>query len=239
MAGPLGKKVNIPTSFSPDILFPIEREQQRHRFGLDVMSGEDIWNLHEIHWLDHENKAHKNETALIINAESKFTVESKSMKLFINSFIHERFQDFDEVRQTIIQHIEPITLNGFLGFTDICECPPCSGSTNIRVESDYNLKPEENLYDGLVTYRFLGFRSLCPVTGQPDLADIVLTADIDQDQKSNIAAYLGSFFNKECFHESCIELIHKELNSSGIKVKQTEGFFERRGGIAIVPVRNS
>ena len=88
MAGPLGKKVNTPTSFSPDILFPIEREQQRHRFGLDIMSGEDIWNLHEIHWLDHENKAHKNETALIINAESKFTVESKSMKLFINSFIH-------------------------------------------------------------------------------------------------------------------------------------------------------
>ena len=57
MTGPLGKKVNTPTSFSPDILFPIEREQQRHRFGLDVMSGEDIWNLHEIHWLDHENKA--------------------------------------------------------------------------------------------------------------------------------------------------------------------------------------
>ena len=84
MAGPLGKKVAVPDSFSPEILFPISRDNQRKDKDLIFEKGVDIWNLHEIFWLNQESVSNHNELSIQIPADSKFTVESKSLKLFVN-----------------------------------------------------------------------------------------------------------------------------------------------------------
>ena len=82
MAGPLGKKVNAPSSFAPEILFSISREQQRVGKRLLDQDGVDIWNIHELFWIDKKDCAHHEEISIHIPAQSPNTVESKSLKLF-------------------------------------------------------------------------------------------------------------------------------------------------------------
>ena len=88
-------------------------------------------------------------------------------------------------------------------------------------------------------YVFKAFRSLCPVTNQPDIADIYLVADLNSQNKKDISDYLGSFFEKNGFHERCVEEIFLELTRKKYLIKRIEGYFERRGGIAIIPRRYS
>ena len=64
MAGPLGKKVAVPDSFSPEILFPISRDNQRKDKDLIFEKGMDIWNLHEIFWLNHDSVSNHNELSI-------------------------------------------------------------------------------------------------------------------------------------------------------------------------------
>ena len=235
MVGPLGKKTSTPTSFAPDILFPIKRTTQRKSHNLETTKGKDIWNIHEVFWLDQDNSAHQNEISLSIPSNSENTVESKSMKLFINSLIHRRFESFQEVSEIVKKSVEnvvgsEVTIDKLHTAEDIV-------GTNIKINTEYQLRKQTTIEAKI--HKFSGFRSLCPVTAQPDLADIYLDAAIDADFKNELSAYLGSYFDKQCFHELCIELIHHDLVSAGFDVISTKGFFERRGGIAIIPVRFS
>ena len=86
---------------------------------------------------------------------------------------------------------------------------------------------------------FRGFRSLCPVTSQPDIAEIFIDGNIHDKDLDRVSSYLGSFFKRECFHELCIEYIYSDLIKAGFDIKKVEGYFERRGGIAIIPIRYS
>ena len=86
-------------------------------------------------------------------------------------------------------------------------------------------------------FSFSPFRSLCPVTGQPDIAKIIIKGSLSVEDKNHIANYLGSFFNTNAYHEKCVEEIFKELLVNEFKFDSVEGHFERRGGISIIPVR--
>ena len=84
---------------------------------------------------------------------------------------------------------------------------------------------------------FSPFRSLCPVTGQPDIAKIIIKGSLSVEDKNHIANYLGSFFNTNAYHEKCVEEIFQELLVNDFEFDSVEGHFERRGGISIIPVR--
>ena len=73
MAGPLGKKVAVPDSFSPEILFPISRDNQRKDKDLIFEKGIDIWNLHEIFWLSKDSVSNHNELSIHIPAAVSYT----------------------------------------------------------------------------------------------------------------------------------------------------------------------
>jgi NADPH-dependent 7-cyano-7-deazaguanine reductase QueF len=77
------------------------------------------------------------------------------------------------------------------------------------------------------------------VTSQPDIAEIFIEGDIHDNDLVAVSTYLGSFFNRECFHELCVEYIYSDLIKAGFDIKKVEGYFERRGGIAIIPIRYS
>ena len=235
MAGPLGKKVAIPNSFSPEILFPISRDDQRKDKGLLFDKGVDIWNLHEVFWLDPDNVSTHNELSIHIPADSKFTVESKSLKLFVNSLIHKRFESQKEVTDTIKTHLENLIENS-IKIDDIYQKKELS-SKKIIINSDFSHAPKVSSHSSIT--RFSGFHSLCPVTAQPDIADIYIDGAINPEDIINISKYLGTFFDKECFHELCVECIFTDLIRAGYKINSVEGYFERRGGIAIIPVRTT
>ena len=233
MAGPLGKKVAIPNSFSPEILFPISRDNQRKDKDLIFERGMDIWNLHEIFWLNHDSVSNHNELSIQIPADSKFTVESKSLKLFVNSLIHKRFESLKEVIDTIKKHVENLVETSIE--IDEIHLKKELSSKKIIINSDFSHAPKVSKYSAIT--RFSGFRSLCPVTAQPDVADIYIDGAINPEDTINISKYLGTFFDKECFHELCIEYIFSDLIRAGYKINSVEGYFERRGGIAIIPIR--
>tara|TARA_B100000524_G_scaffold314336_1_gene192023 strand:- start:66 stop:776 length:711 start_codon:yes stop_codon:yes gene_type:complete len=235
MAGPLGKKVAIPDSFNPKILFPISRGNQRKDKDLIFEKGVDIWNLHEIFWLSKDSVSNHNELSIHIPADSKFTVESKSLKLFVNSLVYKRFESLKEVTDTIKRHVENLTETSIK--IDEIYLKKELSSQKIIINSEFSHTPKVSDHSAIT--RFSGFRSLCPVTAQPDLADIYINGAINPEDTINISKYLGTFFDKECFHELCIEYIFSDLIRAGYKINSVEGYFERRGGIAIIPVRTT
>ena len=235
MVGPLGKKVNAPSSFAPEILFSISREQQRVGKHLIEQNGVDIWNIHELFWVDKKDCAHHEEISIHIPAQSPNTVESKSLKLFINSLIHKRFDHIDHVKKEIKFHLEGL-LGSEISLQEIHKKVPAN-------QHQVNISSESNLLStmtGQIELRgFRGFRSLCPVTAQPDIAEIFIDGCIHDKDLDTVSSYLGSFVNRGCFHELCIEYIFSDLLEAGFDINKVEGYFERRGGIAIIPIRYS
>ena len=235
MAGLLGKKVSNPKEFSPEILFPIERQEQRKHLNNSDFKGEDIWNIHELLWIDFNDCHHHNEISIVIPCSSANIIESKSLKLFINSLVHKRFKSLSEVNRLIKHHIEEL-VEADIEINNVYEKPDAKVLSVMRGK-ETNHSPESASVSEL--HCFKGFRSLCPVTQQPDIADIFIEASLSEADQNNIANYLGSFFEKEAFHELCIEQIFEDLKSFNYLFSMVEGYFERRGGIAIIPRRYS
>ncbi len=245
MKGPLGKKVAAPKKFDPKVLFPISRTDQRkgvfEKTDFSKIKGDDVWNIHELLWIDKKNNSHHNELSISLSCTSKNTVESKSMKLFLGSLVHKKFKNISEVKSLIKRHIEAVTkskikLGKIYTKQDATECEiKISSKVKPLKESSYKASKRNNFK----TYVFKAFRSLCPVTNQPDIADIYLVADLNAENKKDISEYLGSFFERNGFHERCVEEIFFELKRKKYLIKSIEGYFERRGGIAIIPRRHS
>ena len=235
MAGLLGKKVSNPKEFSPEILFPIERQEQRKHLNNSDFKGEDIWNIHELLWIDNNDCHHHNEISIVIPCSSANIVESKSLKLFINSLVHKRFKSLSEVNRLIKHHIDEL-VEADIEINNVYKKPDAKVLSVMRGK-EINHSPESASVSEL--FCFKGFRSLCPVTQQPDIADIFIEASLSETDQDNIANYLGSFFEKEAFHELCVEQIFEDLNSFNYSFSMVEGYFERRGGIAIIPRRYS
>ena len=235
MTGPLGKKVDAPSSFAPEILFSISRDEQRYKKQLINQDGVDIWNIHELFWVDKKGHAYHDEVSIHIPAQSPNTVESKSLKLFINSLIHQRFINLDDVKNVIKLHLERL-LDAEISIGKVHNKVTTSHHqviTNSELKLLFTTKGQTKLKG------FRGFRSLCPVTSQPDIAEIFIDGNIHDKDLDRVSSYLGSFFKRECFHELCIEYIYSDLIKAGFDIKKVEGYFERRGGIAIIPIRYS
>ena len=233
MTGPLGKKVDAPSSFAPEILFSISRDEQRYKKKLINQDGVDIWNIHELFWVDKKGHAYHDEVSIHIPAQSPNTVESKSLKLFINSLIHQRFVNLDDVKNIIKLHLERL-LDAEISIGKVHNKVTTSHHqviTNSELKLLFTTKGQTKLKG------FRGFRSLCPVTSQPDIAEIFIDGNIHDKDLDRVSSYLGSFFKRECFHELCIEYIYSDLIKAGFDIKKVEGYFERRGGIAIIPIR--
>ena len=193
MAGLLGKKVSNPKEFSPEILFPIERQEQRKHLNNNDFKGEDIWNIHELLWIDNNDCHHHNEISIVIPCSSANIVESKSLKLFINSLVHKRFKSLSEVNRLIKHHIDEL-VEADIEINNVYKKPDAKVLSVMRGK-EINHSPESASVSEL--FCFKGFRSLCPVTQQPDIADIFIEASLSETDQDNIASYLGNYIEKE------------------------------------------
>ena len=85
------------------------------------------------------------------------------------------------------------------------------------------------------------FTTLCPITGQPDFAEIVIKyiPDVRMVESKSLKLYLFSFRNHGDFHEDCVNIIMKDLiRLMDPKYIEVKGIFTPRGGIAIHPYAN-
>ena len=106
------------------------------------------------------------------------------------------------------------------------------------LETFVNKHPDN---DYMVTFECPEFTSLCPITGQPDFAKIIINyiPDIKMVESKSLKLYLFSFRNQGDFHEDCVNIIMKDLiKLMEPKYIEVKGIFTPRGGIAIYPFAN-
>jgi 7-cyano-7-deazaguanine reductase len=219
-------KASISSPGSSRILDPIVRQNQS-----SVISGVDYWNAYEFSFLDSNRHPVLKVVEIVIPASSPRTVESKSLKLYLNSFYKKKFENEADVLLKITKDLSRLTKSEVKAkFIKKFSIEPKSLNLNATVLKF--TKPK-------LPICFSGFRSICPVTSQPDFANIYIYTD-QKIHVSWLKSYLISFKEKGEFHEQCIEdmlyaLTDKYPNSSF----EVCGRFMRRGGIDINPIRSN
>lgn len=266
---PLGKQVAASDTYDKSLLVPIARKLTRDNLGIGEQLpfvGEDIWQAFELSWLNAKGKPCVAVAKFYIPCSSWAIVESKSFKLYLNSFNQTRFDDrqalqrcleadLSELLKTPIL-IELSELDAATGF--VPQTLPGVKLDDLDIEiKDYQVNAELLLVDlheggeeaqeskeerkevSEVVYSHL-LRSLCPVTGQPDWGSVLIEYTGPKINHQALLAYIISFRQHQEFHEQCIERLFIDLMRYA-KCKQLtiQGFYVRRGGLDINPMRSS
>lgn len=253
----LGKKAQYDSLYNADKLFPIPRKAKRDEIGISndlPFFGYDIWNHYEVSWLNSKGKPIIALAKIMYNCDSKNIIESKSMKLYFNSFNNTKFESLKDVQSTIKKDLEerlhgsfvdieivPVNLwhdknlHNSLDGTSIdgldVECSVYHTETSYLTTN--NEQVEETLCSDLL-------KSNCLVTNQPDWCSIQITYKGNKINREGLLRYLISFRNDNEFHEQCIEKIFMHIMAF---CKPTEltiyGRSTRRGGLDINSYRST
>jgi len=190
-----------------------------------------------------------------IPCDSRFFVESKSLKLYLGGYHFTVFESVELVIEQIqrdlssLLHVtvtcycyEPLALRRLSQGTTISWPGECLDALDVKLsayERDPDLLSCTDTQGKMTCYTHL-FRSLCPVTGQPDWATIWMSCVGTLYTKASLLAYLVSYRNHQGFHERCVEQIFLDLWGQGtLSSLQVLGAFMRRGGIDLHPFRSS
>lgn len=194
---------------------------------------------------------------MTVPADSKYIVESKSLKLYELSFTMTKFKDLKEV-ESVFEHDLSVLLESNVKVSlfelDNEEFSTRAVKGTCLEELDcckdlsfkgYEYSPSLLTFDKeektiKKTYYTNLFRSLCPVTSQPDHAVVRIDYEGKKPDLKGLLSYLVSLRNHQGFHEQCVELIYSDLMYYLKPSKLTvSAYFTRRGGIDINPVRSS
>ena len=254
---PLGKASAYIATYTPSLLHSIPRTDARAELrgaGKELaFHGEDIWNCYELSWLSPKGGPRGALLRIQVPQGSGAIVESKSMKLYLNSFAQTRFSSTAEVQKTLdsdlmlafrspvmIELSEPDQLNqapvGLPG--------ECLDDMDVEVDTftldDALLKSGDADTHVHKTFHTHLFRSLCPVTGQPDWASLLIEYAGPRFDTADLYRYLVSYREHPGFHEATIEQIFLDIQNRLEPASLTVyGRFLRRGGIDINPYRSS
>ena len=253
----LGKNSTYATQYDPGLLFPIPRESKRAELGITAtlpFFGLDIWNAYEVSWLNLRGKPQVALATFIVPADSPNIIESKSFKLYLNSFNQTRVADSDALLAMLRQDISagfgaPVQVKLLLpdAFATI-HCGELEGVSLDRLDIEVDrYTPDATLLqcepDGAPVEEKLVsnlLKSNCLITGQPDWASIQIHyvgAAINQE---NLLKYLIGFRNHNEFHEQCVERIFVDiLNRCQPQKLSVHARYTRRGGLDINPWRSN
>ena len=261
----LGKKVRGSENYDPSLLVVIPREENRKQYDLNndklPFCGWDIWHAYEFSSMSENGVPVTRLMKLRYSCRSEFLVESKSLKLYLNSFNMSRFgqnisecleicknkieKDLSEKLQTEVKinfidnktqkiQIFEIFQNimHFVNEQDLIVEKFKEAPEVLKTEETAELKEYYLTFDSL--------RSNCRVTHQPDFGDLfIYYKSTKHIIEKSLVKYLSSFRSEFHFHEECCEMIFKRL--SDILNKDDKLFvcalYTRRGGIDICPSR--
>ncbi len=256
---PLGKSVAYASTYDAQLLFPMPRATHRAALGIDVAAlpfhGVDIWNAYELSWLDARGKPEIALAQFRIPAASPNMIESKSLKLYLNGFNHERLRETGELRARLVRDLSAaagaavaVTLTPAHEFTQL-ELGELAGESidALAVEiTDYSppnpghlrLASNASAVEERLTSNLL--KSNCPVTGQPDWASIQIHYCGPRIDREGLLRYLVSFREHAEFHEHCVERIFIDLtHACKPAALSVYARYTRRGGLDINPWRSS
>ncbi len=256
-ASPLGQAVTYSNTYDPSLLFSLPRAEKRAEIGIHGQPpfvGADLWTAYELSWLNPKGKPQVALAHLVIPSASVAIIESKSLKLYLNSFNMSRF-DSDE---TVLQHL--ITdLSAACGLrigvrltrpdqfhTQVVA--PLQGLDLDRLDLEcthYTPTPsllsadhaEPPVTETLVSHLL---KSNCLITHQPDWGSIqIIYTGAPMDQ-AGLLRYLVSYRNHDEFHEQCVERIFMDLWTRCRPTRlAVYARYTRRGGLDINPYRCS
>lgn len=252
---PLGKPSDYPDSYDPGSLVGIARADARKLLGIKdplPFSGVDCWRAWELTWLDCSGLPQVATAELLVDAASPRIVESKSLKLYLHGFSFERFASADDLAVVIGNDLGRVAGSDI----DVRILPtPCEQITisplpgrlidghAVDVQFD-NVNPsvlqanDEEMVNEILHSHL--FRSVCPVTGQPDFASVVVDYRGPRIDETSLLRYLVSYRRHSDFHEACVERIFQDIFcKAGCEQLTVAACFTRRGGIDINPLRSS
>ena len=252
---PLGKTSVYTDSYDPGLLFPMPRAEKRAELGLSgtlPFFGMDIWNAYELSWLNHRGKPQVAIATLLVPADTPNMIESKSMKLYLNSLNQTRI-DSQEDLVALLQsdlsaalgaeiQIKLLASQDFgkqvigeyegllLDRLDIAVDRYAPEPELLRAASD-QAPVEESLVSHLL-------RSNCLVTNQPDWASIQIRYSGPAIDQEGLLKYLIGFRQHQEFHEHCVERVFMDIQRQCKPSKlMVSARYTRRGGIDINPWR--
>ena len=254
-ASPLGHAATYAEGYDAALLFPVDRAPLRAELGLPArlpFHGADLWTAYEMSWLDAGGKPQVAIATFAVPAESPRIVESKSVKLYLTAFNQTRFATAAAVAATIERDLAAAT-GAAIG---VALSPPehlamlpqgefageCIDALPLASCGDAPA-PEMLTAGGASVAQVLCtrlFRSVCPVTGQPDYASVQLRYRGPRIDAAGLLAYLVSFRRHPGFHEHCVERIYTAVRQRcAPDALCVYARFTRRGGLDINPWRAS
>jgi 7-cyano-7-deazaguanine reductase len=259
----LGKISAYVDQYDASLLFPIPRAVKREELGIvgsPIFFGADLWTAFELSWLNLKGKPQVAIAHITVPAESTHIIESKSLKLYFNSFNASRFVDVQAVRDCMRDDLDTALWHGG---KILARC-----GVKIILPEEFDQEPVHEL-DGLnldrmdiecthyqpapellkaqqdeapVTETFVShlLKSNCLVTGQPDWGSVQISYSGDQIDQAGLLQYIVSFRNHNEFHEQCVERIFIDIWTRCKPLKlSVYARYTRRGGLDINPWRTS
>ncbi len=259
----LGKSSAYADHYDAALLFPIARRPKRDEIGLSEnlpFFGADLWTAYELSWLNPRGKPQLAIARITVPAESTHIVESKSVKLYLNSFNNTVFADAAEVQVRLREDLSAAIWQGGNVMSRV--------GVQLVLPQDFDKEPVHEL-DGLnldrldlecvhyqpapellqaqhneapvtetLTSQLL--KSNCLVTGQPDWGSVRISYTGPQIDQAGLLQYIVSFRNHNEFHEQCVERIFMDIWRA-CKPSKLEVYarYTRRGGVDINPWRTS
>ena len=261
----LGKKVSGSENYDPSLLVAIPREENRKQYNLNNENlpyyGWDVWHAYEFSSMTENGIPVTRLLKLKYSCNSKFLVESKSLKLYLNSFNMTRFgKNISEclaickskIERDLSERLETEVKINFIDnstekvqiYENFQNIMQFVNENNLRIEKFKEApevlytEPNNTIKEYYLTFDSL--RSNCRVTHQPDFGDLFLYyKSAKHITEESLVRYLSSFRSEYHFHEECCEMIFKRLHD--ILDKDDKLFvcalYTRRGGIDICPSR--
>ena len=253
----LGKAATYIDQYDASLLFPIPRSGKRSDIGIaetPPFFGADMWTVYELSWLNLRGKPQVALAHITVPCESPNIVESKSFKLYLNSFNNTRFADARDVRERIRADISAATGSGTGIKTigpELFDREPIHEMDGLNLDRldvecmHYTPAPEllfaefdEPPVTETLTSNLL--KSNCLVTGQPDWGSVQIAYSGPAINQERLLQYLVSYRNHNEFHEQCVERIFMDVWTRCKPIKlSVYARYTRRGGLDINPFRTS
>lgn len=251
----LGKSVDYPDCYDPTLLQPVARSLNRIPLGIETtlpFHGEDLWNGYEFSWLNTKGKPLVALLECRVPVTSPNIIESKSFKLYLNSFNQSRFESQEQVLALLQKDLSAtagcevsVTLNDLASNNlPVVELDgKCIDHLDVEIttyQPDSGLlrsDPEQIIEEKLVSHLL---KSNCLITNQPDWGSLYIHYKGPRIDEATLLQYIVSFREHNEFHEQCVERIFCDLmttcNPTTLSVLAR---YTRRGGLDINPFRST
>ena len=254
----LGQKTEYASQYDRTLLQPVPRALNRDGLGITQNQpftiGADIWTAYEISWLNEKGLPQVAVADIYLDYQSQNLIESKSFKLYLNSFNQSKFADFNTVQQTMQRdlgecaqgdvkvRLNPVAVYDSQKIDHLQG--DCIDEQDIEITSyEFNADwLKDCVSDEIVEEKLVShlLKSNCLITNQPDWGTLHIHYIGKKINHEKLLRYVVSFRQHNEFHEQCVERIFCDLMHYAKPEKLTVyARYTRRGGLDINPFRSN